>query len=66
MITYMIIYAVIGLLLSYVIKIDDGRAALTHPGITLFIVLTWPILCWYLAGKMTTIKYKGRVIWRRK
>ena len=62
----LMIYIIIGVLLGFALRIEDDKFAITHPGLAFIIIVAWPILLFYLAGRVKNLKYKGKTIWTRK
>ena len=63
---YLYIYLLVGLVFACVFRDHDDRRVISHPMLTLVFVVVYPFLLWYFAFRINYIKYKGKVIWKRK
>lgn len=70
MLWFLVVYVVIGLILSYGIIIADNYGmdvrAITQPLPTLLITTLWPAILVWMALHVRNLKWKGKIVWERK
>lgn len=63
---YGCIYIGLGLLLCWCLFTTEGRRVITYPGLTLLTVAAWPLVIVGLLPNLMVIRYRGKVVWKKK